>query len=205
MKPNSPFLNALNNVPGCTTRTSTSSQSVLWVANQIATPSTSCGSGGNADFGRIPSNTYVMNIVGQNSSLESASRAFTDSSSPLEIGAAATILAAAFWAAFPSFGATVAIAVALTGLAILMLSLQLLWNGMVGSSRHDLLISEDSQELRNAGGIGGRFLATRKLPQAFHADLTGSRFSSASDDRFELRSLTTRNALIELRLRAESQ
>lgn len=195
MKPGSPFLNQLNNVPGCTTRNSVTNRSVLWAVKQIATSSTSCGSGGNGSFSSIPSNTYVMSVVGQNSSLESAGRTFTDTLTPLEIGAASTILAAAFWAAaFPTFGATIPIAMALTGLAILMLSLQLLWNGMIGSDRHDILISEDSQELKNRG-IGGRFLATRRLPQALHADISSNRFSRARDDRFELRNGDTLAAL----------
>ena len=207
MKPDSYFLRELNNVNSCTTQNRTSNQTALWTIKQVATSATNCSSSGYPTFKPIPKDTYVMSIVGQQSSLEKVPdpRGGGDLK-PLSIAASSAILAGVFYAAsFIPFATpfTLPVAIALTGLTVLLLALQAMWNGMIGSNRHDILISEESQELQNARGIGGRFLSTRRLPTALHADLTSGRFSTARDDRFELRSFGTLTALNDLKQAAE--
>lgn len=202
MKPGSPFLSELNNysLSACTTRNTSSNMSFLWGTKQVASSSQSCGTGNFPGFKDIPSNTFVMNIVGQNSSLANAADTAGLAVNHYEAAAIATVLASFFYAAsFFLPGIAIPVAVALTGFIVLMLALQAMWNGMIGSGKHDILVSEESQELRNARGIGGNFLLTRKLPQALHADIRGTRSSTARNDNFELRSLATRTALIGLR------
>ena len=199
MKPGSYFLQELNNVSRCTTKDSTSNKTVLWTTKEITTSSTNCSSSNYPTFRPIPKDTYVMSIVGQQSSLEKVPdpRGGGDLK-PLTIAAASAILAGVFYAGsfIPIVGlGLLPIAVALTGLTVLLLALQAMWNGMIGSTRHDILISEESQELQNARGVGGKFLATRRLPTALHADITSNRFSRSRDDRFELRNGDTLAAL----------
>ena len=206
MKPGSDFLDELNNISRCTTKTSTSNRTTLWTTKEVATSSTSCSSGGYPTFKPIPKDTYVMSIVGQQSSLEKLPSPLGGDLKPLTLATASAILTGVFFAAsfIPFIGAaSLPIAVALAGLTVLLLALQLMWNGMIGSNRHDILISEESQELRDARGIGGKFLQTRKLQQALHADITSGRFSTSRDDRFELRSIDTRNALADLKATVE--
>jgi hypothetical protein len=71
-----------------------------------------------------------------------------------------------------------------------------MWNAMIGSDRHDVLISEDSQELKNLRGVGGRSpFIVRRLPEAVHSGPDGT----ARNDKIELRSFRTQTALGELR------
>lgn len=101
MKPGSPFLSELNNysLTACTTRSTSSTASFLWGTKQITSSSQSCGTGTYPGFKGIPSNTYVMSIVGQNSSLANAASAYNVPTNQYEIAAASTALAAFFYAA----------------------------------------------------------------------------------------------------------
>ncbi len=206
MKPGSDFLDELNNISRCTTITSTSNRTTLWTTKQVATSDTNCSSGGYPTFKPIPKDTYVMSIVGQQSNLEKVPDPRGGYIRPQSLAVSSAILTGYFFALsfIPFIGAGfLPIAVALAGLTVLLLALQLMWNGMVGSNRHDILISEESQELQNARGIGGKFLSTRRLPEALHADITGGRFNTSRDDRFELKSFRTLSALNELKQAAE--
>lgn len=191
----------LNNVPTCTNRVTSSTQKVLWVTKSLSTPSVSCPTGSNPNFKPIPSKTRVMNIVGQNNSLDDLVTELGSPTTVTFVAVAATTIAAALWAAnFFVGGALTGEAVAVTILAALMWSLQALWNAMIGSGRHDGLISEDSQELKNLRGIGGIFVDTVKLPTAVHAGRRGT----TQNDKIELRSLTTRRALENLQRLVQS-
>ncbi len=126
--------------------------------------------------GGIPSSVYTVSIVGQNNDLRAwLPSVGVGSGVPDALGITSAGLAAILWANCWYAWWLVPLAILFSTAAGVMFGIQGVYNSIIGSDRHDILIPEDSQNLyQNGAAVGGRRLtlgsvgATEFLRNAYH-------------------------------------